>query len=122
MRISFDFDSTLSEHTMQRFVDIIISSAKCCDVYIITSRCEGMTNKDLHSIAKKLGINESNIHFTEGAWKWRIIKKLNIDIHYDDVPEECELIKLNTSCLPILIWDEYCKESIKHESFGKGIY
>jgi len=108
---------------MQKIADILISSNKYCDVYIITARCEGKShNRDLYSVAKNLGIPDCNIHFTEGAWKWRKIKELEIDIHYDDVPEECELIKLNTNCTPVLIWDEYCKESIKHESFGKGIY
>lgn len=122
MRISFDFDCTLGEHIMQKLADIIISSNKYCDVYIVTARCEKDSNKDLFSVAEGLGIPKTNIHFTEGAWKWQTIKKLNIDIHYDDVPEECELIKLNTSCIPVLLWDEYCKGSIKHESFGKGIY
>lgn len=127
MKISFDFDCTLSENKIRKLGDIIISSSiisssEYCDVYIVTARCEKDYNKDLFSVAEGLGIPKTNIHFTEGDWKWKTIKKLNIDIHYDDVPEECELIKLNTDCLPILLWDEYSKESIKHESFGKGIF
>lgn len=123
MKISFDFDCTLGEDIIQKLADIIIKSSIYCDVYIVTARCEGVShNRDLYSVAKKLGIPEGNIYFTEGAWKWKTIERLNIDIHYDDVPEECELIKVNTNCLPLLLWDEYSKESIKHDTFGKGIY
>ena len=120
LKVSFDFDCTLSELLIQEKAKMMI---QFCDVYIITARCEGKThNKDLYRIADKLNISHENIFFTEGGWKWSLIDKMEIDIHYDDVPEECELISLNTKCMPLLIWDEYCKGSIKHESFGNGIY
>lgn len=122
LRISFDFDCTLGEDIIQRKASLLINSSEYCDVFIITSRCKDQKNPDVYSVAKRLGIPNDNIYFTEGAWKWRKIKELGIDIHLDDVPEECELIKLNTNCVPLLIWDEFCKESIKHDSFGKGIY
>ncbi len=120
MRISFDFDCTLGEDIIQK---ISSSLLKDNEIFIVTSRCAGLShNIDLLNVAKRLGIKDENIHFTEGGWKWRKIKELEIDIHFDDVPEECELIKWNTKCLPLLLWDEYSKESIKNESFGKGIY
>jgi hypothetical protein len=122
LRISFDFDCTLGEDIIQRKANLLIKSTEYCNVYIITARCKDQKNPDVYSVAKRLGIPESNIHFTEGAWKWHRIKELEIDIHFDDVPEECELISNNTNCLPLLIWDEFCKESIKHDSFGNGIY
>jgi len=123
LRISFDFDCTLGEDIIQRKASLLIKSSEYSDIFIITARNKGESyNRDLLSVAKRLGIPESNIHFTEGAWKWRKIKELEIDIHFDDVPEECELISQNTTCLPLLIWDEFCKESIKHDSFGNGIY
>jgi len=121
LRISFDFDCTLGEDIIKKLATLLFTGSQ---IFIITSRCKGMqtSNRDLYSVAKKIGIKDENIHFTEGDWKWKRIKDLNIDIHFDDVAEECELIKLNTNCQPILIWDEYSKESIKHESFGKGIF
>ncbi len=123
LRISFDFDCTLGESIIQRKAMLMLKSTEPCDIFIITARCEGKShNRDLHSVATRLGIPDENIHFTEGGWKWRKIKELEIDIHFDDVPEECELISNNTNCLPLLIWDEFCKESIKNDSFGKGIY
>ena len=123
LRISFDFDCTLGEDIIQRKASLLINSNEYSDIFIITARNKGESyNRDLISVAKRLGIPDENIHYTEGGWKWSKIKELEIDIHFDDVPEECELISKNTSCLPLLIWDEYCKESIKHDSFGQGIY
>lgn len=123
LRISFDFDCTLGETIIQRKASLLINSSEYSDIFIITARNKGESyNRDLLSVAKRLGIPESNIHYTEGSWKWRKIKELEIDIHFDDVPEECELISLNTNCIPLLIWDEWCKDSIKNDSFGKGIY
>lgn len=120
LKISFDFDCTLGETIIQK---ISSSLLKDNEIFIVTARCFGQShNRDLHQVAKRLGIKDENIHFTEGGWKWQKIKELEIDMHFDDVPEECELIKANTNCLPMLIWDEYCKESIKHDSFGKGIF
>jgi hypothetical protein len=123
LRISFDFDCTLGETIIQRKASLLINSSEYSDIFIITARNKGESyNRDLLSVAKRLGIPDSNIHYTEGSWKWRKIKELEIDIHFDDVPEECELISLNTNCIPLLIWDEWCKDSIKNDSFGKGIY
>jgi len=123
LRISFDFDCTLGETIIQRKASLLINSTEYSDIFIITARNKGESyNRDLLSVAKRLGIPDSNIHYTEGSWKWRKIKELEIDIHFDDVPEECELISLNTNCIPLLIWDEWCKDSIKNDSFGKGIY
>ena len=123
LRISFDFDCTLGETIIQRKASLLINSSEISDIFIITARNKGESyNRDLLSVAKRLGIPDSNIHYTEGSWKWRKIKELEIDIHFDDVPEECELISLNTNCIPLLIWDEWCKDSIKNGSFGKGIY
>ena len=123
LRISFDFDCTLGESIIQRKASLLINSSEYSDIFIITARNKGESyNRDLLSVAKRLGIPDSNIHYTEGSWKWRKIKELEIDIHFDDVPEECELISLNTNCIPLLIWDEWCKDSIKNDPFGKGIY
>jgi hypothetical protein len=119
MRISFDFDCTLGEDVIQNLCNKI----KKCDIFIITSRCSGKShNRDLYSVANRLCIKDENIYFTEGGFKWRKIKELNINIHFDDVAEECELIKLNTDCFPLLLWDEFTKEPIKSDSFGKGIF
>lgn len=106
LKISFDFDCTLDEHHIQQLVSILIKGG--ADVYIITSRfddrlrmpeikLEYSQNRDVFRIAKELGIPLENIHFTEGDYKYQIVKKLNIDIHYDDQPYEIFLIQQNGS-------------------------
>lgn len=120
MKISFDFDCTLGEAIIQRLASYLLSSK--AEIFIITSRgINDHSQTDLFGVAKRLGIIKENIHFTEGAYKWRKIKELEIDMHFDDVPEECELIVQHTGCIPMLIWDNYCKESILNDSFAKNI-
>ncbi len=120
MKISFDFDSSLSENKIQCIFSLIqTGGGSCC---IITSRNKNESNFDLLGVAKQLNIPNENIHYTEGSFKWRKINELKIDVHIDDVPEECELIIKNTKCTAILIWDEVCATSIKSDQFGKGIY
>jgi hypothetical protein len=118
-RISFDFDSTLSEVHIQLIAKSFINIG--IEVFVITSRCSNGVNKDLFEIVDKLGISRNKVILTKGSFKWRKIKELNIDLHFDDVPEECESINKNGG-KSLLIWDDICKESIKSDSFGKGIF
>lgn len=121
MKISFDYDCTLGEKIIQKLVAFLLLTD--AEIYVITARNFGMDhNRDLYNICKRLGIPDERIFFTEGAFKWRKIKELGIVMHFDDVPEECELIIKNTTCLPLLLWDEVCSASIKSDQFGKGIY
>ncbi len=123
MTISFDFDCTLGEPVIQKLATFILSHADA-NVLIITARngsVNDICNKDLLKVSKRLGIPEDKIHLTNGAWKWRKVKELNVDIHFDDVPEECELICQNGG-FAVLLWDICSKTSIKEDNFGKGIY
>jgi len=122
LKISFDFDCTLGETIIQKVAKMMLAHPEDCEIYIVTARIKGEGNWDLWSVAKRLNIPNERIFFTEGAYKWNTINRLEIDIHFDDVPEECELIATRTACLPILLWDEYCKGSVKEENFGKEIY
>lgn len=123
LKISFDFDCTLGEPLFQKLAQICKMSSESPEIFIVTARNKGQSyNRDLLGVATKLNIPESHIYYTEGAFKWKVIQQLNINIHLDDVPEECELIAKNTQCVPLLIWDEFCSASIKHDSFGHGIY
>lgn len=90
MNISFDFDNTLDRLRVQ---DIAI---ECIDsgytVWIITRRYEN-ENKEVYEVADKLGIPKERVIFTNGEWKWRTIKNLPIDCHYDDKVIEILLIE-----------------------------
>lgn len=95
MRISFDFDSTLSQESVQ-FLAEILSSNKNNDIFIVTARTSRVEwNKDLFSVAEYLGVFKENIYFTEGSYKWEILQSLGIDLHFDDDREEIKLIRKN---------------------------
>ena len=112
MKISFDWDSTLSEERNQRLAEKFISNGH--DVYITTSRHEslsrvinaqnlGWDNKIIFTISEKLGIPKENIRFTNGKDKWTLLE--DFDIHFDDDQIEIELLEENTKCVGVLIFD-----------------
>lgn len=106
MRISFDFDSTLSEERIQRFAKAM--STLDVEMWIISSRVDENRwgwNKELFRIANQLNISRNRIILTEGDVKWKPIKEHGIDIHFDDDQIEVELIEENTTCNPVLICD-----------------
>jgi hypothetical protein len=99
MKVSFDFDSCLSEDDIQKIAGVFIQSP-LCQTFIITSRSnnEFCKNTDLFKIANNLGIKKENIHFTDGDFKWRKIKELGITFHFDDMEDEVHLINANGGC------------------------
>lgn len=106
-KISFDFDGTLSEENIQEIAKQKIKNGD--DVYIITKRPENDYVKD---VAKKIGIKESNIIFTNHKPKWSFIKDLGIDIHYDNVKDEAKEIEDKTSTKVKLIPSPYNYNSL----------
>lgn len=93
MKISFDFDSTLSEDTMQTLCKKYIQLG--ADVYVTTSRSTEIASKptnndDLFAVTDALGIQRQNITFTGYKDKVNFVK--DYDIHYDDDFEEIFLI------------------------------
>ena len=91
-KVSFDFDGTLSQETIQDIAKEKISNGD--EVYIITKRSESQNVLDL---AEKIGIKKENVVFTNHEPKWSFIKDLGIDIHYDNVSEEVDEIKEKTT-------------------------
>ena len=94
-KISFDYDSTLSTDKGKSLAKEKINDGNI--VYIITSRIENGNNDSLFNIAKELGIDKNHIFFTNHKDKWETIKKLNIDIHYDNNQEQIDKINSNTN-------------------------
>lgn len=100
MKISFDFDQTLSEKHIQ---DICYATIKAGHhVVILTSRLspefrkkhygsDNHRNGDLYTVADRLGIKE--IIFTNGQFKAKFLVKHNIDLHYDDMEDEIHRIQ-----------------------------
>tara|TARA_R110000851_G_scaffold47424_1_gene115129 strand:- start:74965 stop:75330 length:366 start_codon:yes stop_codon:yes gene_type:complete len=108
MKISFDFDSTLSRDDIQQIADDFIMRGH--DVHITTSRHESNKwvqpnlthNHDLFKIAEELGIPMESIHFTEMKDKVEFLE--GFDMHFDDDEFEIDLItRSEITCLGILI-------------------
>lgn len=121
-KISFDFDDTLSNVTVQRYVDMFVKSGH--DVHIVTSRMSAERsgssnwNDDLMLVAKSLSISTENIHFCNLKPKDRFFKENNDFLfHLDDDPDDVDIINLNTDVKGILFVDTHnnivMKEIIK---------
>ena len=101
MKVSFDFDSCLSEDWVQSLAKNFLS---IFEVWIVTSREEGNShNVDLYKISDRLGISRERIIFTNGAYKWSSLNYHGIDLHFDDMEDEIIEINNKTKCKGILI-------------------
>ena len=106
LRVSFDYDGTLSKEDVQKFAKTFID--KGVDVWIVTTRWDessktdnpsyyeefGDTWSEVRNIAKKLGISPNRVVFTNHTWKESYFRT-NKDFiwHLDDNPEEFEGIR-----------------------------
>lgn len=100
MKVSFDYDGTL---TNQQGLDLLQSHiAQGDEVYIITRRRKSF-DEPVYQLAKQYGIPKARVYFTNGEMKWKTILELGIELHYDNNPDELELIDENTECETILI-------------------
>lgn len=106
MKVSFDFDSTLTESDVQKLAKELLSLNY--DVYIVTSRVDDVyakemnwwwvekQNKQLYDLAEELGIKRENIVFTQYIDKIEYLKDKNFIFHIDDDIEEIDLINDST--------------------------
>jgi heterodisulfide reductase subunit A-like polyferredoxin len=99
MKISYDFDDTLSTIKGQEMAINDIKNGN--EVLILTARQE-RDKEEVYQIADKIGINHSNIHFTNGKDKWSFVIRLNIDRHYDNNQEQIDKINKLTTAEGIL--------------------
>ena len=122
MKISFDFDSTLSRVDIQDLAFKFIN--KGFEVWCVTSRLSNEQspkykikgiwvehdNSDLFNVCDKIGINKGKIHFTNGKDKFEFIKENNFVFHLDDDAHEIELINKYTFTKGILLQPYNCWE------------
>jgi hypothetical protein len=100
MKVSIDFDDTLSLPSVQRFTQRLIKAGH--EVHIVTSRMSNERaanpnwNDDLFIVAGALDIAEENVHFCNLTPKWKFFRD-NPDFaaHLDDDSEEVESINKN---------------------------
>jgi hypothetical protein len=98
-KISFDFDDTLSTKKGQEMAKAKMSQGYT--VYIVTAR-QQTDSAEVLKVADELGIPKSQIYFTNGADKWKLISKLGISEHYDNNKEQVDKINQNTQAKGIL--------------------
>lgn len=107
MKISFDFDHSLTQPKIQNLASKFIAANH--EVWITTSRSpnkEGVKlpydNREVFAMAEKLGIKKENIRFTSYDEKYKYLK--DFDLHFDDDEVEIELINEHPcKCIGVLI-------------------
>jgi hypothetical protein len=106
MKISYDFDGTLGEDWIQEIAKSDI--AKGHEVYITTARFSHSSmplfNRDLDSVAQRLGIPKERIRFTDGSLKNKYLEGFNI--HYDDCEFQLDEMKDIEGLTRILVTDD----------------
>lgn len=131
MKVSFDFDSTLSRKDVQKFAKELVGEGH--DVWIVTSRFSTeeakskgwwwieKNNQELYEVAKQCGIPEEKIVFTHMVDKIEFLKGKGFLFHLDD--DDIELMNIldsEDSCHPLNVehfdWENNCREIIKNES------
>ena len=117
-KCSFDYDSTLSVKSVQKFVKRLLKEG--VEVWIVTSRPSKKFNSpnfnnDLYEVAKSLGIKKEHIHFTHYVDKWFFLKDRGFLFHLDDDTIELELLEEHTNVIPICHYDWGIKYGGKKE-------
>lgn len=112
LRVSFDFDSTLAKHVERitawgygvtdyvlnpkilPYLDQHIKNGD--ELFLVTSRYdESMSDvlKFLETYKDKVPIASDHVFNTNMAWKRNTLKRLHINIHYDDYKDELDRLK-----------------------------
>jgi hypothetical protein len=125
MKISFDFDETLSYASIQKYARKLILEEH--EVWIITARlsdeeCKDRwgasdvtINDDLYLIADSIGIPRDRIKFMNYADKSEFIKDKGFLWHLDDDVIEIAGINYETDCIGVscyknATWRDICDE------------
>ncbi len=110
IRISFDFDDTLSLPSVQKVAKELIELG--FDVIIVTSRRSDGENSDIQEVARGLGVDL--VFYTEYDLKFTHLQKLMCDVHIDN--DRNELIYLNrfSDIIGVDVTDESWEYELKN--------
>jgi len=125
MKVSFDFDGTLSRKDVQKFAKELVN--KGFEVWVVTSRYSDESakskawwwilnqNKNLFDVTNECGIREEHIHFTNGVDKILYLKDKGFLFHLDDdIDELMSILDGKDKCVPLNVnhsdWKENCLE------------
>jgi len=122
MKVSFDFDSTLSEERVEEYAKKLVKEGH--EVWIVTSRLGNgkepnpKWNDDLYECAERVGISKDHIHFCSMVDKSEFLKDKGFLWHLDDDIIELSFIRTDTDVFPIWCyyghnWMQYCDDLIR---------
>ncbi len=100
LRVSFDYDGTLTEEKWQNKAKEFLAEGD--QVFILTARSR-FDMEPVGKLAKEIGISMDNIYYTSGRDKWPWMEKLNINMHYDNNKDQVDLINEKTNAEGILV-------------------
>ena len=128
IKISIDYDGTLSRKDVQIFVKELID--KDFDVWVVTSRYSTESslekgwlwiekqNQELFNVTDSIGIDRDKIVFTNNEKKILFLKGKGFLFHLDDdIDELLSIMESDDSCKPLNVdhfeWRYNCEELIK---------
>jgi len=128
MKISFDFDDTLTRESVKDLCKELILLNN--EIWIVTSRFDDKyaydknwiwipkQNEKLFKVAEELGIPKSRIVFTNKDPKINFLSNKGFVVHFDDSPDELiDILRSGDSCIPINVnhsdWVIHYKEVLK---------
>ena len=128
MKVSFDYDGTLSRSDVERYAKELVESG--IEVWIVTSRMsdedilnsfQPWTKTDANSIlwetAERIGIPRERVKFTAHVDKIEFLKDKDFVFHLDDdIYELIEIMSSSDSCQPLNVnhsdWEKNCNDLI----------
>lgn len=134
LRVTFDFDNTLSRTDVQMYARELVQRGMC--VWVLTMRYDEIhkhkwaadpCNEDLYKVLDKVGIPRWKVRFCNmEEWggmcnaKAKYLQGTNVIFHLDDSPEELCSFKLfkGNKTLPIQVrqphWKHKCERAIEN--------
>jgi hydroxymethylpyrimidine pyrophosphatase-like HAD family hydrolase len=114
VRVSFDYDDTLTEPEILEYAKELIKRG--FNVWIVTARPPS-ANKDVYGTAKDLGIRNDHVVFTGLDYKNDFIDEIKPIFHIDD--DHIEIMLINSGHKTVGIrhtynpdWKEECEEAL----------
>lgn len=109
VKVSFDFDETLSRKDVQEYAAELLEQG--IEVWVVTTRWDenhkhkydfNPTLDDLWEVVDRLGIPRHHVRFTCMEWKHTYLNGTNFIWHLDDNPGEFSAAKTNGCNVPMI--------------------
>lgn len=125
MKVSFDFDGTLSEKHVQAYAQRLVNQG--IEVWVVTTRYDenhkhryplNATLDDLWEVVDRIGIPRWRVRFTCMEWKYTYLKNTHFTWHLDDNPEEFYQARANNCEITMIQvvsgnWENKCDRLIR---------